>query len=113
MRHATHVTPQPSDAPTPRDALAAYFAIAELWSLTTEQQIILLGAPARSTFFKWKKEGGLLSADTRERISHIVSIYKALQILFSDPKAADQWLHRRNKYWDGLAALDVMLGGKL
>jgi uncharacterized protein (DUF2384 family) len=113
MQHATVVTPQLSGASTQRDALDAFFAIADLWSLTAEQQITLLGSPARSTFFKWKKDGGLLSVDTLERISHIVSIFKALQILLPDQNAADRWLHRPNKYWDGKTALDVMLDGKL
>jgi uncharacterized protein (DUF2384 family) len=99
--------------PHTRDTLETFFKIAELWSLTTDQQIILLGAPARSTFFKWKKEAGILSTDTQERISHVVSIFKALQILFPDPEAADRWLHRPNKYWDGRSAIDVMLEGKL
>src|SRR6267154_523344 len=84
---------------TGNSALDTFFKIAELWSLTVDQQITLLGAPARSTFYKWKKEGGLLSADTEERISHLVSIFKALQIVVPDAKAADTWLHRSNKYF--------------
>jgi len=69
--------------------------------------------PARSTFYKWKKEGGLLSTDTEERISHLVSIFKALQIVVPEPKAADAWIHRANRYFGGRSALNVMLDGKL
>jgi uncharacterized protein (DUF2384 family) len=87
--------------------------LAEEWSLTTDQQIRLLGSPARSTFFKWKKEGGLIPGDTLERISHMVSIYKALHILFSDPDRANAWLRRPNNYFEDHSALDVMLGGKV
>jgi uncharacterized protein (DUF2384 family) len=94
-------------------ALDAFFKIAELWSLTIDQQITLLGSPARSTFYKWKKEGGLLSTDTEERISHLVSIFKALQIVVSDANAADTWIHRPNRYFSGRSALSVMLDGKL
>lgn len=93
--------------------LDIFFRLADQWALSTEQQITLLGAPARSTFFKWKKEGGLLSTDTEERISHLISIYKALQILVPDAKAADTWIHRPNKYFGGRTALGVMLEGKL
>lgn len=105
-------------APTPANtsgnrALDLFFKLAEQWSLTTEQQITLLGAPARSTFYKWKKEGGLLSTDTEERISHLISIYKALQIVVPDAKAADTWINRPSKYFGGRSALNVMLGGKL
>ena len=93
--------------------LGTFFRISELWSLTIDQQITLLGSPARSTIYKWKKEGGLLSADTEERISHLVSIYKALQILVPDTNSADTWIHRPNKYFDGRSALSVMLDGRL
>jgi uncharacterized protein (DUF2384 family) len=111
----------PNDANTQRDAapatgnatLQTFFKLAELWSLPIDQQITLLGSPARSTFYKWKKEGGLLSADTEERISHLVSIFKALQIVVPDAKAADTWVHRPNKFFGGRSALSVMLDGKL
>jgi len=43
----------------------------------------------------------------------VVSIYKALQILFQSAEAADAWLHKPNRYWEGRSAIDVMLGGKL
>jgi uncharacterized protein (DUF2384 family) len=93
--------------------LDIFFKLADQWSLTIEQQITLLGAPARSTFYKWKKEGGLLSNDTEERISHLICIYKALQIVVPDATAADTWIHRPNKYFGGRSALNVMLDGKL
>lgn len=112
MRYA----PEPSQrtpSESSQSALALFFALAEKWSLTTDQQIRLLGSPARSTFFKWKKEGGLISEDTFERISHLLSIYKALQILFPDRDRADAWLRRPNKYFEDHSALDMMLGGKL
>jgi uncharacterized protein (DUF2384 family) len=112
MRYA----PEPSQrtpSESSQSALALFFVLAEKWSLTTDQQIRLLGSPARSTFFKWKKEGGLISEDTLERISHLLSIYKALHILFPDPDRADAWLRRPNKYFEDHSALDMMLGGKL
>lgn len=112
MPYARHSAPTPANATSDR-YLDIFFKLAEQWSLNIEQQITLLGAPARSTFYKWKKDGGLLSADTEERISHLVSIYKALQILVPDAKAADDWIHRPNKYFGGRSALSVMLDGKV
>jgi hypothetical protein len=94
-------------------ALETFFAIADKWKLSTEEQLKLLGSPARSTFFKWKKDGGTLPSDTMERISHILSIYKCLQILFTVPERADEWIRKRNSYFDGCSALDIMLGGKV
>ncbi len=56
-------------------ALRTFFRIAELWSLSTGEQMILLGMAARSTFFKWKKDPNVvLPKDTLERISYIVGI---------------------------------------
>ncbi len=112
MPNAPNPQQNPATA-TRNSALDAFFKIAELWSLTIDQQITLLGSPARSTFYKWKKEGGLLSADTEERISHLVSIFKALQIVVPDAKAADTWIYRPNRYFGGRSALSVMLDGKL
>ena len=106
-------TAQAPATPTPGRALDVFFKIADAWKLTIEQQITLLGAPARSTFYKWKKDGGLLSADTEERISHLAALYKALQIVIPDPHAADTWIERPNKYFGGRSALQVMLDGKL
>lgn len=93
--------------------LEAFLGIAEQWGLTTDEQLRLLGSPGRSTFFKWKKSGGELPADTEERISHVLGIYKSLQILFPDPQRADYWVRRSNEYFDDQSALDVMLGGKV
>lgn len=94
-------------------AIEVFFRLAEAWGLNTDQQITLLGSPGRSTFFKWKKDGGSVSGDTEERISHLVSIYKDLNILTEDAKMADEWIKRPNKYFDGRSALDIMLEGKL
>ncbi len=71
----------------------------------------LLGSPARSTFFKWKKEGGVLPADTKERISHLLNIWKALRILFTEDERGEEWVREKNRYFDGASAMDVMLEG--
>ena len=97
-------------------ALKAFFRIAELWKLDTREQQILLGSPAPSTFFKWKKElSGSLSRDVLERISYVLGIYKALQILFSDGRNADEWISRPNAAtpFGGDSALKRMLGGNV
>ena len=78
--------------------------------------MILLGVTARSTFFKWKKDrGAVLPKDTLERISYILGIYKALQILLPDEQAADEWVRRPNAalLFDGQSALDRMLSGQV
>jgi len=112
MPDVNHVEADRTNSAAP-DGFAVFFALADQWRLTTDQQITLLGSPARSTYFKWKKEGGLLSPDTEERISHLLGIFKALQILFPDPERADAWLRRANRFFEDRSALGVMLGGKL
>ena len=51
--------------------------------------------------------------ETEERISHLLSTYKALQILFPNTVIADAWIRKPNRFFDGRSALDVMLEGKL
>ena len=87
-------TPTPRAKPLNRKALSApglraFFRIAEQWGLSVAEQMTLLGLTARSTYFAWKKNPGVeLSRDTLERISYILGIFKALQILLPDPEAA-------------------------
>lgn len=91
------------------DVLQIFSSIADHWELGTDQQITLLGSPGRSTFFKWKKEGGTLPPDTQERISHVFSIHKALEILVPEPTLADQWMKRPNRAFGGESALERAL----
>lgn len=97
-------------------ALRTFVNIAKLWDLSVDEQMTLLGLSARSTFFKWKKESDVvLSRDTLERISYIVGIYKALQVLLPDEKLADDWVKRSNEapLFGGQSALDFMLSGRV
>lgn len=94
-----------------REALEIFSAIADNWGLPADQQIILLGSPARSTFFKWKKEGGALPIDTQERLSHILSIHKALEILLPDSRLADQWMRQPNRVFSDETPLERALSG--
>ena len=89
--------------------LEAFFAMSERWRLSTDEQIALLGSPGRSTFFKWKKEGGAIPSDTRERISHLLGIWKALRILFIQDDRVESWPRQRNFHFDGSSALELML----
>jgi len=97
-------------------ALRTFFRIAEAWGLSAEQQMVLLGQTTRSTFFNWKKDPDVtLPKDTLERISYILGIYKGLQILLPDEKAADAWVKRPNtaSIFGGRSALDRMLSGQV
>ena len=127
MSNAARAELAPAGRPVPRPALdsgdlsaaglRAFFNIARDWELSAEEQIVLLGSPGRSTFFKWKQdpESARLARDTLERLSLILGIYKALQILLPEPKAADTWIKRPNGAppFGGRPALDRMLAGNI
>ena len=120
MQHAA-LAAKAQNKPSRRDLSAAglrvFFAIARDWALNTEEQMVLLGAPGRSTFFKWKSapESADLKRDTLERLSYLLGIYKALQILLPDTAAADAWVKKPNSapLFGGNSALDRMLGGNV
>ena len=97
--------------------LRAFARIAELWGLTVDEQLCLLGQPPRSTFFAWRKHPGQarLPRDTLERLSNLLGIYKSLQILLPDAAAADAWVRQPNQapQFGGRSALQHMLGGNV
>lgn len=96
--------------------LRAFFRIAALWNLSVSEQMTLLGTTAKSTFFNWKKARDVeLPKDTLERISYVLGIYKALQILLPDETAADAWIRRPNNAapFGGGSALSRMLSGNV
>ena len=98
-------------------ALQAFFNLADRWGLSVSEQRTLLGSPAESTFFKWKAEktAGRLSRDALDRISYLLGIYKALNILLPSTRAADEWVRKPNSapLFHGQSAIDRMLAGSI
>ncbi len=94
-------------------ALKAFFNITHKWGLSGDQESILLGIPL-STLYRWKsKKEGSLAADTLERISYILGIYKALRILLPTEDASNKWIKKANSapLFNGKSALDKLLKG--
>jgi hypothetical protein len=97
-------------------ALRAFVRIAELWNLSVAEQLVLLGLSSRSTYFKWRKDPeARLPRDTLERISYLLGIYKALQVLLPNTGAADAWVRQPNEAppFGGRSALERMLSGNV
>jgi len=96
-----------------RIALKTFFNICKQWGIDNyKDQMILLGLASESTFYKWKNNlNGKLSKDTLERISYIMGIYKALQILL--PYSAKNWVKTKNTVFDNTTPLKVMLHGNV
>lgn len=96
-------------------AFALFLTIADLWALTALEARVLLGALPESTFYKYQKapHTARLSHDTLARISHLLGIYKAVNLLLPRAESADAWVRRPNDapLFKGRSALDYMLGG--
>lgn len=93
-------------------ALEAFFNICKKWQLSEKEELGLLGWPARSTLYKWKKlESGALPYDTLIRISLILGIYKALHILYPQEKIANVWIKMPNinPLFNGRSPLQVVI----
>ena len=93
--------------------LRTFFRIAKDWKLNVGEQAVLLDA-STTTLNSWKKNQAVtLRRDTLDRLSYILGIYKALQILLPEPRAADEWIKRPNdsSLFNGRAPLDRMLSG--
>lgn len=88
-----------------RVALKGFFRIAEEWECSQAQQRALLGGVSRSTLSNYKKlPRVVLSRDVMERISYILGIYKALQVMYPTHERANRRIH--------LASTDLPFAGK-
>lgn len=85
--------------------------------MASNEEIILLGCPAKAVYGKWKNDpaSATLGRDVLERISYILAIYKLLQELLADPLVADAWVKKRNgaAIFGGDRAIDRMLAGNV
>jgi uncharacterized protein (DUF2384 family) len=77
-------------------AITAFFSIVDKWQLRNEDAMALLGGASHGRYFELKKNRkGLLSQDELTRISLLIGIFKALNILFGQ-RLANQWTSRPN-----------------
>ena len=96
--------------------MRAFFNIADKWKLSPDEAMALLGHPSRSTFYNWKN-GDVAqiahSFDLASRISYVLGIFKALEILYQRPEMADEWVRRPNKAFGGQSAMERMRAGHM
>lgn len=117
-RHLPAEHPQPDLAT--REAgqaiLRTFFSIAAAWKLSPREAMTLLGLRSRSTYHVWKDgKSGPLPRDTLERLSYVLGIYKALQMLLPSDEAADAWIRKPNAapLFGGKSALERLLSGNV
>ena len=97
-------------------ALRTFFNLAKAWDLSEQEHMKLLGLNSRSTLHAWKSgRVRKVSRDTLERISYLLGIFKAINILLPDTRRADEWMRLPNKapLFGGRSALDRMTTGNI
>jgi uncharacterized protein (DUF2384 family) len=93
-------------------AVQGFFLMMEKWGVDNATAQVLLGGPPERTFFEWKRGNvGKVPPDTLRRIGYLAGIWKALEILYTDPTLADSWLKRPNAAFGGQAPLARMRAG--
>jgi Protein of unknown function (DUF2384) len=93
--------------------LKAFFKIMEHWQVRDESAKALLGGVTNGPFYEMKKSHvRVLNPDTLTRISYLIGIYKALNILYGK-KLANDWisLPNGNPIFGGNSPLDYMMSG--
>lgn len=97
-------------------ALEAFTSIAGHWHLSIGERRTLLGDIPESTYFKYLRNPRAvrLTRDTLERISHIIGIFKSINVLLPRAEAADAWIRKPNNasLFKGRSALEYMLSGR-
>jgi hypothetical protein len=112
MLAVPQMAPQAATRIDPVRALRGFFLIVDAWGVSAEEARILLGSPPERTYYAWRKGQAVrIPADTLRRIGYVAGVYKALQILYSDPHLADAWVKRPNAAFAGQTPLRRMCGG--
>ncbi len=94
-------------------ALKAFFNLTNRWGIRDEEARSLLGGISNGPYYNWKKQPQrLLDPDVLTRISYLIGIFKALNILYGE-KLADDWvrLPNSNRIFAGRTPLDYMIRG--
>jgi hypothetical protein len=99
-------------------ALRTFLAIADLWGLTEEQRLLVLGYPSRSTYHNWCKQARehgafTLDVDVLARISAVLGIHQALGILLPSERLGAEWLRTAHNavVFGGRPPLDLVTSG--
>jgi hypothetical protein len=108
--------PEVSSPVVAASVLPVFFRIAQSWGLNPAQEQILLGV-GKTTLFAWKagKVKSGLDGAVLERLSYLLRIYAALEILLPVPERAAAWLHKPNAapLFGGGSAMQRLLGGQV
>lgn len=96
-------------------ALKAFFNIMGRWKVRDDHARALLGGVTNGPFYEWKRNPErTLDTDRLTRISYLIGIFKALNILHGKA-IADEWVHlpNSNPIFAGATPLAYMMRGGL
>ena len=96
-------------------ALRAFFNIMGRWRVRDEDARALLGGVTNGPYYELKRRPNrLLDVDRLTRVSLVVGIFKALNVLYSEA-LADRWVHlpNTNRVFGGVTPLAYMIQGGL
>jgi hypothetical protein len=96
-----------------RSAVSAFFKIVEAWGVRDEAARQLLGGVSNGVYYQLKSgHKKTLDQDKLTRISLLIGVFKALNVLYSQ-KLADAWitLPNSNPMFAGEAPLTYMIRG--
>jgi hypothetical protein len=95
-------------------ALKAFFSIMEGWKVRDEDARALLGGVTNGPYYEMKKQPAarVLDADRLLRVSYLIGIFKALNILHGRA-LADEWMQlpNTNRIFGGSTPLAYVLKG--
>jgi len=85
----------------------------ELWNLTTEEQLELLGKDchARANLTRYRQPGASFGSnrDLLERVGHLLAIHQSLRIIFPDNRELVYlWPKTRNSHFSYKTPIEVM-----
>lgn len=94
-------------------AVRAFFNMMDRWQVRDEDARRLLGGMSNGAFYALKRnDERSLSEDKLRRISYLVGIFKALNILYSE-ELADAWMQlpNTNRIFGGARPIDYLIEG--
>ncbi len=94
-------------------SVPAFFKLAQAWDLRDESARRLLGGVSNGVYYQLKRgDKKTLDQDKLTRISLLLGIFKALNILYSR-KLADSWIHlsNSNPMFEGETPLEYLIKG--
>lgn len=94
-------------------ALRGFFAIMGAWQVRDDEARQLLGGVSRATYYEMKREPErVCSVDELTRISYLIGIFKALNVLHGT-ELADRWMQlpNSNRLFGGRTPLQSVVDG--